>query len=556
MECRPFLYCCPCFRSEIAALDKLDIVCYNLHHKVSSIFYLLIKSKFYKEGRYMKNLKLAAALVCAVLAVNALTAVSSAAEDKITYPENWRRVTDTPADTVAWITGTDYLLLKRNRTETTKNGTWNVTSSAVYSFADYEKQILDFEDEPYNVNHALGQLYFHGVYQFADKNVISAYNGFNGNNWFWNDENFEEAYTNYYDTSGKKILGPYFAGTAMCDGYAVVAMPLVNGNATLAVIDQTGKTITKLPSYLGNINLGEGNLVSENFAYRIGFMSYSEGLFPFWCSSVQFDGSFDKPVKNPDGGPYQPPEHQYGFMDIHGKIAIAQQFDFVQPFSDGLAVAAIDGKYGYIDKTGKAVIPMEYDYAYSFEGGYAGVCKDGKWGCIDKDGKVVLPLKHDACFGSDGVLFSVGEEQADGEMLYSLIRADGTVLADHLIDVTTPVDGAAYAIAKGGEYSTEKSESSVIGIYDYRIQDSTGDYDQNGEVDVSDAQNTLVEYTASVAKKPYAFNPLTYAHCDVNGDGELDAADAQLILQFYTSLKVAHRLTTWEKLLALFGHSN
>lgn len=504
----------------------------------------------------MKNLKLAAALVCAVLAVNALTAVSSAAEDKITYPENWRRVTDTPADTVAWITGTDYLLLKRNRTETTKNGTWNVTSSAVYSFADYEKQILDFEDEPYNVNHALGQLYFHGVYQFADKNVISAYNGFNGNNWFWNDENFEEAYTNYYDTSGKKILGPYFAGTAMCDGYAVVAMPLVNGNATLAVIDQTGKTITKLPSYLGNINLGEGNLVSENFAYRIGFMSYSEGLFPFWCSSVQFDGSFDKPVKNPDGGPYQPPEHQYGFMDIHGKIAIAQQFDFVQPFSDGLAVAAIDGKYGYIDKTGKAVIPMEYDYAYSFEGGYAGVCKDGKWGCIDKDGKVVLPLKHDACFGSDGVLFSVGEEQADGEMLYSLIRADGTVLADHLIDVTTPVDGAAYAIAKGGEYSTEKSESSVIGIYDYRIQDSTGDYDQNGEVDVSDAQNTLVEYTASVAKKPYAFNPLTYAHCDVNGDGELDAADAQLILQFYTSLKVAHRLTTWEKLLALFGHSN
>ena len=63
----------------------------------------------------MKNLRRAAAFVCAVLAANALTAVSSAAEDKITYPENWGRVTDTPADAVAWITGTDYLLLKRNR---------------------------------------------------------------------------------------------------------------------------------------------------------------------------------------------------------------------------------------------------------------------------------------------------------------------------------------------------------------------------------------------------------------------------------------------------------
>lgn len=515
----------------------------------------------------MKKLRRAAAFVCAVLAANALTAVSSAAEDKITYPENWGRVTDTPADTVAWITGTDYLLLKRNRTETTEDGTWDVPSSAVYSFADYEKQILDFADEPYNVNHALGQIHFHGVYQFADKNVISVYNGFNGNTWFFNsDQNYERAFTNYYDTSGKKILGPYFAGTAMCDGYAVVAMtdkpmnekwsvPEGAVNATLAVIDQTGKTITKFPSYLGNITWSMGSLVGEVFEYRIGFMNYSEGLFPFWCYNVQFDGSIDKPVKNPDGqewDPYQHPAHQYGFMDVNGKIVIAQQFDFVQPFSDGLAVAAIDGKYGFIDKTGKAVIPMEYDYAYPFTGGYAGVCKDGKWGCIDKEGKVVLPLQYDACFGSDGVLFSVGEEQADGEMLYSLIYADGKVLADHLTDVTVPVDGAAYAIAKDGDYTSGKTGSAVIGIYDHRIQDSTGDYDQNGKVEAADAQNTLIEYTAAVAEQPYAFNPLTYAHCDVNGDGDLTAGDAQTILQYYTANEVAGDPTTWEMLLDEF----
>lgn len=513
----------------------------------------------------MKNLRRAAAFVCAVLAANALTAVSSAAEDKITYPENWGRVTDTPADTVAWITGTDYLLLKRNRTETTKYGTWDVPSSAVYSFADYEKKVLDFTDEPYNVNHdAFGQLDFNGLYKGADNDVISAYSSFGWNTWFWNsDQNYKRAFTNYYDTSGKKILGPYFAGTAMSDGYAVVVMtdkPVSENksveedavNATLAVIDQTGKTITKLPSYLSNLDGSWGSIVCDRLEYRIGFMSYSEGLFPFWCSRVQFDGSFDKPVKNPydqEWDPYQHPAHPYGFMDVNGKIVIAQQFDFVQPFSDGLAVAAVDGKYGFIDKTGKAVIPMEYDYAYSFEGGYASVCKDGKWGCIDKDGKIVLPLQYDACFGSDGVLFSVGEKQADGEMLYSLIYADGKVLADHLTDVTIPVDGAAYAIAKDAAYTSGKTGSAVIGIYDHRIQDSTGDYDQNGKVEAADAQDTLIEYTAAVAEQPYAFNPLTYTHCDVNGDGDLTAGDAQTILQYYTANEVAGDPTTWEMIL-------
>lgn len=46
---------------------------------------------------------------------------------------------------------------------------------------------------------------------------------------------------------------------------------------------------------------------------------------------------------------------RYGFIDKTGKIVIKPEFDYVGPFSEGLAVVWIGNKYGYIDKTGKYI---------------------------------------------------------------------------------------------------------------------------------------------------------------------------------------------------------
>ena len=44
---------------------------------------------------------------------------------------------------------------------------------------------------------------------------------------------------------------------------------------------------------------------------------------------------------------------KYGFIDKSGKVVIEPQFDYAEPFSEGLACLEKDGKLGYLDKNGK-----------------------------------------------------------------------------------------------------------------------------------------------------------------------------------------------------------
>ena len=60
------------------------------------------------------------------------------------------------------------------------------------------------------------------------------------------------------------------------------------------------------------------------------------------------------------------------------------------PFSNGLAVALVNGKYGYMDKAGKLVITPQYEQAGSFSEGLAAVQVGGKWGYIDTKGNLVI----------------------------------------------------------------------------------------------------------------------------------------------------------------------
>ena len=64
-------------------------------------------------------------------------------------------------------------------------------------------------------------------------------------------------------------------------------------------------------------------------------------------------------------------------------------------FWNGRVVVGKDDKWGVIDTGGNVVVPFEYDEARAFVEGLAAVCKDGKWGFIDTDGKIIAPLEYD-----------------------------------------------------------------------------------------------------------------------------------------------------------------
>jgi hypothetical protein len=92
-----------------------------------------------------------------------------------------------------------------------------------------------------------------------------------------------------------------------------------------------------------------------------------------------------------------------GFINRKCEVIIAARFEFVLPFSEGMAAFCVGcekskhgehssikgGIWGYVDTTGRTVIAPVYEKANSFIDGRAKVQFDGQEFQIDKDGKPI-----------------------------------------------------------------------------------------------------------------------------------------------------------------------
>lgn len=76
-----------------------------------------------------------------------------------------------------------------------------------------------------------------------------------------------------------------------------------------------------------------------------------------------------------------------------------------------------------------------------------------------------------------------------------------------------------------------------------RVRYTPGDYDEDGEVTVSDAQIALKNYVETFAGNTDGM-PVN-VRTDVSGDDILDVVDAQLILKYYTQNSVAGADVSW-----------
>lgn len=75
--------------------------------------------------------------------------------------------------------------------------------------------------------------------------------------------------------------------------------------------------------------------------------------------------------------------------DFQLQKVIANKYDTLSWFNDGLAQVQKDGKYGFINETGQEVISVKYDSGSEFSDGFAFVSLKGKMIVIDKQGKFV-----------------------------------------------------------------------------------------------------------------------------------------------------------------------
>lgn len=159
---------------------------------------------------------------------------------------------------------------------------------------------------------------------------------------------------------------------------------------------------------------GEGNVIIEP-KYRLAAGFTSDGIAPVlddkgWLYIDTNGRELVRPVVSDNGPDYFieglarfTSGRKMGYFDTKGKIAIAAQFDFGLPFSEGraavcekckprsegTAMVAKGGRWGFVDRVGTVVIPLQFEEVESFKNGVARVRTNEGWGLIDPQGTPV-----------------------------------------------------------------------------------------------------------------------------------------------------------------------
>ena len=215
----------------------------------------------------------------------------------------------------------------------------------------------------------------------------------------------------YIDTQGRILIEPQFEPFYLdpgdgdfIDGRARV-LARQGDKVVQVVIDETGTIVSHVRDS------------DDSTILKLG--EQSEGLQAF-------------AVLTPStiGPPAPRRTHFRGYLDASGRVAIAPQFAYAGPFSEGLAAVALDGKcwvsgyrggrfpapsagavytscgpmpdasitqpchHGYIDASGKLVIEAEYELAREFSERRSAVRAQGRWGFIDSSGRQVVDFRY------------------------------------------------------------------------------------------------------------------------------------------------------------------
>ena len=97
---------------------------------------------------------------------------------------------------------------------------------------------------------------------------------------------------------------------------------------------------------------------------------------------------------------------KWGFISEEGTYCIEPKYDFVDEFSEGLAVINLEGKVGYITKSADLKIKPQFDDGFSFENGFAVIELNGLFGLINRSGEyIVNPIYDDLGNVNDGLFY-------------------------------------------------------------------------------------------------------------------------------------------------------
>jgi len=170
---------------------------------------------------------------------------------------------------------------------------------------------------------------------------------------------------------------------------------------------------------------------------------------------------------------------KYGYINSEGQTVIKCQFDYAEPFREGLAGVLIDSTWGFIDTTGKIVIEPKFIGVSQF---YEGLSK-----VIIQKGTII----QDAFIRKDGKIAFVTPYEYVG--MFSNGRATVTIKNEVcVIDKTGQIVLNTHFPFGGGMFQD--------GILKVWSRDSTKYFDTNGNVIASFPEMGFGDFSEGLAK--------------------------------------------------------
>ena len=155
-------------------------------------------------------------------------------------------------------------------------------------------------------------------------------------------------------------------------------------------------------------------------------------------------------------------ENKWGFIDTTGKWIHQPQYDFCEPFSEGMALIENKSRFGFIDLHGELIVDPIYEEADNFNRGVAIVFDGEHYGAINRFGKIKIPFEYDD-IGEfvDGIAYSLKNGS------YGYIDLNGSVVVPFIYQQAFSINHNRALVKQNGKYGIINKANKIILPFDF-----------------------------------------------------------------------------------------
>lgn len=140
-------------------------------------------------------------------------------------------------------------------------------------------------------------------------------------------------------------------------------------------------------------------------------------------------------------------DDQWGFVSEMGHLTIANRYDSIGDFSEGLCPVQLIGKWGVVNRSEEIVVQPVYTHIAPYFNGMTVVTKpNGDKGLIDRNGDFVLSAIYTELIRTEaGIILGVGNA-------YGLANTDGTLIRAPQYDSIEQLENGFFLVSKSGKF--------------------------------------------------------------------------------------------------------